>query len=215
MFYNEVYNDTHIKCGYGGPSTTFGRIAELVWIGGLAALVVWGVAAAIRPDAYVENYKDVDSCESARGHGRSEVCAPAFLQAKAREELLAPRYLNQGDCEANYGKGKCKKDYNKLVATQVVHRGRGSTLVAAPTYYPEMSGFAYSRLVRVGQRFDWLEDSLPSDVKVQPLFKNLAGVTHFGNGLVVDYASRPLLSDVESASRAVYPSGQKVESYPN
>lgn len=79
-----------------------------------------------------------------------------------------------------------------------------------------MSGIAYSSSLSEVGRYIVAMDTFPPEVTVQPLFESLAGVRHFGNGLVVGSDAQTILvRKIEDASRAIYPSGQKVESYPN
>ncbi len=175
------------------PSLTLGTLA-------LAAALTAGCG----PAADVEAFRDVDGC--VRTGLSSQTCTSAFNQARAQEKTLAPRYQKQSDCEEDYGKGKCKGEWDDDAkpAAQTTPHGGGTTVVTTPHsyYYPQSSGFAYARS---GQ------NDLSPSARAQPIFEHASGATHFANGRAVTYGSQRMsVNGVEIGPRAVYASGQSV-----
>lgn len=94
-------------------------------------------AAAIEPGSKpVQAFENVFEC-AANSDMTQEQCADARKEAVATSEKVAPRYAGQGDCENDWGAGKC---------TQQSLGGGGHF------FAPFVGGFLLGKLLQNGKR---------------------------------------------------------------
>ncbi len=125
------------------------------------ALVLMAPAATLmlagcgeRPvDALVFN--NPDECSALYGYTPAE-CQAEFEQAMALHTEVAPRYLSQEDCEADFGQGSCE-------TVPSTHQGSGF-------FMPMMMGYMVGRMLSASSQ---ATPAAPrSAVPTQPLYKS-------------------------------------------
>ncbi len=180
---------------------------------GTLALATAALTAGCSPQADVQAFKDTNECVTSGGYSVQE-CSQAFETARVQTKKLAPRYDRKEDCESDYGKDKCEGDWTggSVPSSQVQQAASsGSTATTSHggtafypynSYYPQSSGFAYSRSK---------EANLSSEARVQPVFKHVSGQAHLANGTPLSYGRQTVSAHgVEVGPRASYSAGQSV-----
>ena len=110
---------------------------------GLAGSVLVVGCAEERLDAAI--YADIPACIAA---GQEPLaCEAAFQEAGRQHAALAPRFVDRGDCEAEFGRGACGTAEAAAIATPDAE-GRPTQEAGGGFFYPLMVGYLMGSMMR-------------------------------------------------------------------